>query len=243
MKRLGSSSMVLVIVCAMGSLASAQQGFGYGGFPVYAGSVSDFGGPVSTFGNQGYSGYGPMPLYASPWNDPLGRQQIFEMGNERYGYQVPAPSANYSLTHSFQRQAIGATLGNPQGTPVIRERFNAKTAKPKAANHAAKEAPVVPLNRLMSPDGKPLWPDAAPKNDERYAFDTALAKLAAEFKTEGKADVHDVNVARDALHAYGVPALAKIRKDRPSQAPAFKAFLNGMDATLTGWAKERPADQ
>ena len=45
------------------------------------------------------------------------------------------------------------------------------------------------------------------------------------------------NTARDALQAYGVPALAKVRREKPAQATAMKTFLNSLDSTLVGWAK------
>jgi len=205
----------------------------YGGFPgVYGGAVvvSPGGWNYPGGGYYGNPGYGPGSL------DVLSQQAL---ASSRYELQTAQASEAYAKANFFQQQAIGESIRNAQAMqpPPIRERYNAKTARPKGSVHAPKGEPTLALDQLMTRDGGILWPSAAPANTARGDFDAAIANLAKAFQTEGKADVDDINAARNLLQAYGVPALAKVRREKPTQAPAMKTFLNSLDATLAGWAK------
>ena len=214
--------------------------YAYGGFPtVYGGGVFVSNGSGFFTGTGYYGGYSGYGFGTSSFDDPLARQQQYALANSRYEMQNAQASEAYAKANYFQQQAIAASIKNAQAAPQppIRERFNARTTRPRGAVQPAKAEPNLALDKLVNKDGDVLWPTAAPKDGSRDEFDAAIASLAKQFQDAGKADVQDVNATRDLLQKYGVPALAKLRRDRPAQAPALKTFLNSLDATLVGWAK------
>ena len=218
----------------------------YGGFPtVYGGGIvvsnGGWGYPATGFYGNGYGGlgFGPGSMSDSPWNDPVAREQRHALAASRYEMQNAQATEAYAKANYFQQKAIAAAIENAKAAPPppIQERFNARTARTRGSRIAARVDPTLPLDKLVTRGGGVLWPAAAPKDDARDGFDAVMATLAKQFEDAGKADVKDVNAARDALQAYGVPALAKVRREKPAQAAAMKTFLNSLDATLVAWAK------
>jgi hypothetical protein len=229
-----------------GAVINYGTNYFYGAPGVYGGFPGVYGAPAvvapGAYGvvSPGYGfNVGPFGYGDNAWSDPIGRQQQYALANSRYDLQNAQANEAYAKANFFQQAAIATALQNQNAgqAPEIRERYNARTARPKGAARAPKADAPLSLDKLMTRQGAILWPDKAPKNDARAAVDEAIAKLAQQFATDGKADVQDVNAARDALHAYGQPALNKLRKDHPTLSPAFRTFLNSLDATLVGWAK------
>ena len=232
----------------------------YGGFPgVYGGGFygpGGYGGGI--YGTGGYGGgviVAPGPYgvvspgynlnvgpfgYGGGWSDPIQQQQRYALNNSRYELQNAQASEAYAKANFFQQAAEATARENAQAAAAatpIRERYNVRTTRAKGTTHVPKAAPTLPLDKLMTPAGKVLWPEGAPSDEARTEFDAAIAAVAKDFRDSGHAEVQDVNAARDALYAFGTPALAKVRRENPAKAPALKAFLNSMDATLIGWAK------
>ena len=70
---------------------------------------------------------------------------------------------------------------------------------------------------------------------------TRLAGIAKQFRENGKATVRSVNEARDALYAYGRPALAEVRQDRPATATVFRHFSTISMPASRRWPDESGA--
>lgn len=216
---------------------------GYGGY--YGGGVAvvssgGWGAPIPGYGGYGFGpfGYNNTNNPASSFEDPVERQQRIALANSRYDLQTAQTAKAYAEANYFQQQAMAAAQQNEPETPPapVREKYNVRTTTARSRPRASTAAPKVPLDQLMTPEGQIKWPAAAPADAARARVDDAIGAIAKQFKQDGKASVQSVNEARDALYAFGLPALADVRKTKPSSGPEFKDFLNGLDAALTGMA-------
>ena len=212
-------------------------GGGYGGIPYGYGGVGvvspGFTGPIPAYGGYGFGPFGYNPV----GDGPLAQQQNLALANSRYDLQNAQAAKAYAEANFFQQQAVATAMKNAKNSAPIREQFNVRTAAPRSRKHASAPTPAIPLDKLMTADGSVQWPESAPTNAARDAFDDKAEALARTFSSGKKPGVREVNEARDALYAYGTPALAEIRSKTPASAQPLKDFLNGMDATLVSWAK------
>jgi hypothetical protein len=234
----GTGSGINLTIPQYGPTVIYSSPYGYGGVPYGYGGVgavsSGWTGPIPGYGGYGFGPFG----YNSVGDSPLAQQQQLALANSRYDLQNAQAAKAYAQANFFQQQAVATAMQNTKNAPPpIREQFNVRTAAPKSRKHAAKAAPAIPLDKLMTPDGSVQWPDAAPANQARNTFDDKAEALARTFSSGKKPTVREVNEARDALYAYGTPALAEVRSKTPDAAQSLKDFLNGMDATLVSWAK------
>ncbi len=216
----------------------------FGGYTGYYGAIAPSVSSGGWTGNApGYGGYGFSPFgYNAPlappmtMEDPIARQQNYALNNSRYDLQTAQTARAYAEADLFQAQAMATAnqLGDPLQSP-IRDKFNVRTTAPRSRKKAAAAA-TVPIAELMSQDGKVKWPESAPASEGRDLIDAGTTALAKQVSQTGKASVQSVNSVRDALYSYGLPALAELRKTSPGDAPAFKDFLNNVDATLLSLA-------
>jgi hypothetical protein len=199
----------------------------------------------------GYGGFGLGPYGvvnannpASSFPDPIEQQQRIALANSRYDLQTAQTTKAYAEANLLQQQAMAVARQNADAAPPVRERFSTRTGASRARGRAATATPTVPLDQLMTPEGQVQWPPSAPGGEARDRVDAAVAEIAQEFQKDGSASAQAVNEARDALYAYGLPALADVRKNRPAAGPEFKAFLNNMDAASSKWqASNRGRDR
>ncbi len=214
----------------------------YGGYGYYGGLAvvaPGWSAPIPGVGGYGFSpggynvGYGPNGgAGISPYDQQLAAQQQYAMNASRYDLQTAQAAEAYQRANLYQQQALSMAVNNAKEQAALRQKFSVKTMEPKYSNAPAKVAPNVPLNDLLNDDGTPKWPGIAPKNDLRAQADSAIAAVAKDFRQDGQATVQDVNDARDALYAYGRPALATVRRQHASQGSSFKDFLNNLDVAL-----------
>ena len=219
---------------------------GYGGYGGYGGttggigivSTGTWGAPIPAYGGYGFApfGYNMTNVAIGGMPDPIGMQQNYALANSRYDLQTAQTARAYAEANFFQQQALSAARQNGQGQPQARERFNVRTAASRSRRQATVPKPTVPMDQLMTRDGQVKWPASAPSGEGRDRVDTAVSEIAKEIQQDGAADVATVNEARDALYAFGLPALAQVRKTRPASGPEFKDFLNNVDAVLISLA-------
>ncbi|MDB5349390.1 MAG: hypothetical protein JWN86_637 [Planctomycetota bacterium] len=208
---------------------------GYGNYGAFGVVSPGWTAPIPGYGGYGFApgGYNIPPTY----DDPLYRQQQYAMNASRYNLQNAQATKAYQEANFFQQQAIATAMNNAQQAPAVREQFNVRSAAPRSRSRAPRQTSTVPLDQLITKDGAVLWPQSSPVDPSRERVDTAIAAIAKQYQDDGKATVQSVNEARNALSAYGHPALTEVRKERPQSAAVFKSFLNNLDVSLAGMAK------
>lgn len=203
---------------------------GYGGVGIV--TSGGWGAPIPGYGGYGFGpwGYNLVQNPAAAFPDPIQQQQQMALANSRYDLQTAQTAKAYAQANLFQQQAMAVAQQNQVQQPV-RNKFSVRTTASKSHSKAP-AVPTVPLDQLVTRAGEVKWPASAPQSQSRDRIDATVATLASQFKEDGKASVQTVNEARDALYAYGLPALAEVRKSSPADASAFKDFLNNMDGAL-----------
>src|SRR5690606_29589254 len=116
--------------------------------------------------------------------------------------------------------------------------FDVTTGFPRAVPAQVAEPPP-PLDRrieqLFGPDGTIAWPAglAAAAPAARRAVEQAAWLALEQFRLQGRANVTDVALAREALTDYASPVLARLAAtDDPLSYQSALEFFERLDATL-----------
>ncbi len=217
---------------------------GIGGSGYVPGGGGGYGGYGGGYGGYGF-GYGFGGGFGGPgmslYDQEMYKQEKYALASSRYNLQNAQAVTAYSQANLYQQQALTASLNNQKQMNAINEKYDPKNTLPKYSALPTAGTPSVPLSRLISPDNTIMWPREAPGTPERALADEKVAQVAQEFKKDGQATTRSVIDARDALYAYGQPALAAVRRNHPSQGVEFKHFLNNLDLSLDVMAHKAPA--
>lgn len=117
---------------------------------------------------------------------------------------------------------------------------SATTARVKsgstAAPVAAKDQPRQHFRGFFNTDGILVWPADSPLEGElsgkRATVDTAMQQLKNDLAGTAPPPVSSIVTARNELLAYGRPALAYLRENRPNRADSFHAWMLDLYNTL-----------
>lgn len=218
-------------------------GYGFGGYGGVGGGygIGDFGYVGGTLGNgiNGYNGYGSYGVTA--YDQAMMQNEQYSLANSRYNMQTAQANQAYAEADYYRQKALQASIDNQNLTSGLRQTYGIKSSQPRY-HHAPVPANAAPvdLNSVIGENGAIRWPSIAPQNDARHLADEAIGQVASKFRNGKTPDVQSVNDARDALYAYGRPALASIRRVHASKAAEMKDFLNNLDRGLDKMAQAPP---
>jgi len=113
---------------------------------------------------------------------------------------------------------------------------SATTARVKGGTTTAKVKPRDHFRGFFNTDGILVWPADAPLEGElsgkRATVDTAMQQLKNDLTGTAPPPVSSIVNARNELLAYGRPALAYLRENRPNRADSFHAWMLDLYNTL-----------
>ena len=184
----------------------------YGGYPGWGGWGWGpgwgyyYGGP---FGGVGYSLYDVEML----------KQQQYLLNASYYNVVNAQAAQAYQAANFYRQQAIATALANAQASAAPRQ-------------EPATDKPAARLDSVIDGSGRVTWPAVAPRNKARADVDSAIRVVLRESRRPSGATAASVAEARARLYAYGRPALAQVRHQRPAAGRAFRDFLNRLDAGL-----------
>ena len=206
----------------VGDAGNGYYGGGYGGYGGYGGGGYGFG--------YGFGGVGGMGM--SLYDQDMYKMQQTALANSRYNLQNAQAVTAYQQANLYEQQAISTQLANQKQMSAIRDKYDPRNNLPKYSAVPASGTPSVPMGKLISPQNTVMWPPGAPATPPRALADEKIAQVAKEFQKDGQATTAAVIDARDALYAYGQPALASVKKNHPSETAVFRDFLNNLDMGL-----------
>ena len=221
-------ALLLTFLGSFSASAHAQYGFG-GGYGGYGG---------------GYGGYGAFGGMGMTIADQEHYKYMVNMeGQARYNLMNAQTEQSYNYSYLMQQQAINLELQNQQmAQQMANDQYNIYSqTKNKALKEARDSAPVIPLNSLIDTAGSVRWPAVAPSGgvhaDRRKAADEAIKAEYTGYVKNGRSSTTDTLDAKQALHAYGQPALdlLRVRKDTRGHTQLLE-FLNALDAALDSMA-------
>jgi len=177
----------------------------------------------------------PNGLTVDPYNtgagytlyDPAQQQQ----SQERYQVQSAQTAEAYREQMMMRQKAMARATEQQNQSRAMRQGFDPKTGAPRKSGKAAKETPV------FDESGKPVLPDYAAKNQRRTDAETAIAAVQAEAKSNGSASVATIVKAKEALRAYGVPAIKSVPKGSRILSERLREQLIRIDQSLDAFAE------
>jgi hypothetical protein len=157
----------------------------------------------------------------------------------RYRLETAQAVEAYQAANQMQQNAIATALENEQRAQALQEKYAVKAQAAQEQQAAALRTYAIDhLDEVIDPQGKVRWPDAAPIGGDlaarRQEADAAIRAAYRQYRAQGQASVASVVEAKRTLHAYGQPALARLRasstlRDRVS---TVLPFLQVLDAAL-----------
>jgi hypothetical protein len=117
---------------------------------------------------------------------------------------------------------------------VMRQGFDPKTGAARVHSGTGKRTAEAPI---FDESGAVKWPDFAPKNARRQAADEAIGLVRAEVKADGHASVASTVKAKEAIRAYGVPALKSVPGGSKVLAGRLHEQLVRLDQSLDALAE------
>lgn len=180
--------------------------------------------PSNTGGGMNYSG--PSQNQASM--------------REQYQVQNAQAVAAYQQGLAQQQRAMAQANSGRKNNSAIRDGFDPRTGKSRNPGTSSR------TNRETTPildaDGRINWPDFAPKNASRASMDQAIAAVQAEAKQNGSASLATTVRAKEALRAYGIPAMRGVPGGSKVLAERLREQLARIDGELDRLA-EPPSNQ
>ena len=222
-----------------GRPAAAQYGYGggfggYGGYGGYGGGMVGMG--MTLADQEGY------------------KYMVAQEGLARYNLMNAQTEQSYNYSYLMQQQAMNLELQNQRmAQEMTRDQYNLYSQAKNAALKAARdEAPTVPLSSLIDSAGQVRWPDVAPSGgihgERRLAAEATIKGQYTEYVQNGRSSTTQTGDAKQALYAYGQPALdlLRVRRDTKGHAQLLE-FLNALGAALDAMGappapKEKDAD-
>ena len=96
---------------------------------------------------------------------------------------------------------------------------------------------MLPPNDVFENDGTVVWPASAPSSRSldrsRSAAEEAIQIAVNEYIRYGRATFERVVEAKNRLAAYGLPALAKLKRSNRDKAENLLDFLKARSGCLT----------
>lgn len=222
----------------MAGPAARAQGLPYQNTPEYHVRAGD---PYGMNYNWDYMRYGLPGVGVSPWNPIVQAQLNLGMQTARYNAYNAWTANMYQAANLYNQQAISQAIENQRRAQTLEPRYDVRDRTPRVSQADRPTAPTpLPQNRVLSPDGKILWPGRAPTDGDlagkRAAAEAAVLIAAREFKAGGRASVPSVAEAKELLYAYGQPAILELgAKSRPA-AQELLHFCSSLEQVLNGLA-------
>ncbi|MDX2037697.1 MAG: hypothetical protein SFX72_13685 [Isosphaeraceae bacterium] len=224
------------ILAFQGGSASAQWGYGFGGF-------FNFQPQEVTFLNQ--------RSLALTNRATMGPKQNNAYANNPNSYVAQLHSPGYLDRYDIDtRREIYSSIGRYTSVfPTARNSRRNTTASNAAPRPAAPETPPtaqpaaeaaqpsLPLASFFDRYSKLVWPGVSPTygelGEKREISDTAALAVLNEYNLRGLASLSSVNNARSKLLDYGRPALEYVRQNStPRLADTFHMFLLSLYESL-----------
>ena len=176
------------------------------------------------------------PMYA-PYQSPTQMVQNRKPITQNVGGPVLGSPDNPNAYWNRLREPVAASNLTPRsdlrrggrGIDSASNRTNAPVA-------TAKQTPKARFQGFFGPQGRLVWPAQSPLEGDlsgkRASVDSALAVLRNEITGPNPIQVASIISGRNELLAYGQPALAFLRENRPSQADSFHAWLLDLYNTI-----------
>ncbi|MFO0892504.1 MAG: hypothetical protein U0790_25595 [Isosphaeraceae bacterium] len=191
--------------------------------------------------NWDYMRYGLPGVGVSPWNPIVQAQLNLGMRTAQYN-MYNAWSANmYQAANLYNQQAIAQAIDNQRRAQTLEPRYDVRDRTPRMT-HPEPPPPhrSLPINEVLSPDGKVLWPGLAPAEGDlaqkRAAAEAAILIAVREFKANSRASVQSVAEAKELLFAYGHPAILKLGATNRPGAESLLRFFSSLEQVLNSLA-------
>jgi hypothetical protein len=188
--------------------------------------------------DYGY-GYGSGSVGMTAFGQEVAKRAMLAESVSRYRLETAQAVEAYQAANQMQQNAIATALENEQRSQALQEKYAVKAQAAQEQQAAALRTYAIDhLNEVIDPQGKVRWPDAAPVGGDlaarRQEADAAIRAAYRQYRAQGQASVASVVEAKRTLHAYGQPALARLRasstlRDRVS---TVLPFLQVLDAAL-----------
>jgi hypothetical protein len=228
-----------LVLCLLGTVvASASAQLNYQNTPHYHLRAGD---PYGMNYNWDYMRYGLPGVGVSPWNPIVQSQLNLGMRTAQYNAYNAWTANMYQMANLYNQQAIAQAIENQRRVPATEPRYDVRDRTPRVAREDRPAVhPSVPINQVLSPDGKVLWPGRAPSEGDlakkRAAAEAAILVAVREFKADGKATVSSVAEAKELLYSYGQPAILTLgAKNRPA-AEELLRFFSSLENVLNSLA-------
>ena len=143
----------------------------------------------------------------------------------------------YPGANPYVQEAAAQAMQTQRQMQAIEPRYDVRKKTPRTSQSKARQAnTLLPLDKVLSSEGKVLWPGKVPSDGElgksREAAEAAIDVAFKEFKAGGKASVQSVAEAKELLYDYGLPALRGLSaKNRPA-AESLLRFFSSLEQTL-----------
>lgn len=188
-------------------------------------------------------GWGSMGM--TLYDQQMVKSQSYMLNANRYNMMSSGINLMNQRANLMQQEALSVAMQNQRtANQMMQERYNLYNQKAKAYEDAVREVAGVPIEEMLDSQGHVLWPDFAPAGGahepRRAAADDAIARAYAQYRDKGQADVALVVAAKQALHAYGEPALKLLGvRSNPRPRAQMVQFLNTLELAIDGLAEPR----
>ena len=222
---------IATLFVVVGSVRNAAaQSTGGRPYPNY--NWNSYYGPL--YYNPGYAQYGLPGVGVSPWNPIVQAQLDLGLRTARYNlYSAWADEANAAANLRYQ-QTVGQSIQNRK--QAMRAQHDLRRRVPEPIPSAPEAPRVLPPNDVLENDGTVVWPASAPSSRSldrsRSAAEEAIQIAVNEYIRYGRATFERVVEAKNRLAAYGMPALAQLKRSNPDEAEKLLDFLKRAEQVL-----------
>ena len=193
--------------------------------------------------NASAMSYGLPGVGVSPWNPIVQAQLNLGLRTARYNMYNAWTASNYQAANLYNQQAVAQALQNQKMMATMSPRYDVRTQEPAPSSTSSEKDrgfKPLPMSQVIAPDGKVLWPSAAPVNGElgehRSAAEAAVREASGEFRSSGRATIASVSEAKERLYAYGRPALRDLNSGSRPDAVTLLRFLASLELILDAMA-------
>jgi hypothetical protein len=193
--------------------------------------------------NASAMSYGLPGVGVSPWNPIVQAQLNLGLRTARYNMYNAWTASNYQAANLYNQQAVAQALQNQKMMATMSPRYDVRTQEPAPSSTSSEKDrgfKPLPMSQVIAPDGKVLWPSAAPVNGElgehRSAAEAAVREASGEFRSAGRATIASVSEAKERLYDYGRPALRDLNRESRPDAVTLLRFLASLELILDAMA-------
>ena len=231
------SCQILTVFLAATSPAPsrAQQ------FPGYGSANYNWGVPYGLNYNYSFMRYGQGGFGGSAGYPIMQAQSNPGIGTPVYGVNGQVSGGIYPGDNPYAQEAAAQAMQTQRQMQAIEPRYDVRKKTPRTSQSKARQAnTLLPLDKVLSSEGKVLWPGKVPSDGElgksRDAAEAAIEVAVKEFKTGGKASVQKVVEANERLYSYGHPALDQTARQSRHSAQKLLHFLSSLEHALDSLA-------